>query len=94
MLSTKVNVFCNGVQGIYFPSLPLVVCKCGFCGTEKQALSEWGRHTGSKLRNWKTSINVKDSRLPLEQWMLQVAEVHANALVSVKPKKPSLKERK
>ncbi|KAI5405609.1 histone-lysine N-methyltransferase ATX5 [Lathyrus oleraceus] len=94
VLSNKVNVLCNGVQGIYFPSLHLVVCKCGFCGTEKQALSEWERHTGSKLRNWKTSITVKDSRLPLEQWMLQVAEVHANALVSVKPKKPSLKERK
>lgn len=26
--------------------------------------------------------------------MLQLAEFHANALVSVKPKKPSLKERK
>ncbi|KAI5383559.1 Histone-lysine N-methyltransferase atx5, partial [Lathyrus oleraceus] len=93
VLSTKVNVLCNGVQGIYFPSLHLVVCKCGFCGTEKQALSEWERHTGSKLRNWKTSITVKDSRLPLEQWMLQVAEVHANALVSVKPKKTFFKRK-
>ncbi|KAK2419520.1 histone-lysine N-methyltransferase ATX3 [Trifolium repens] len=94
VLSNKVNVLCNGVEGIYFPSLHLVICKCGFCGPEKQALSEWERHTGSKLRNWKTSITVKDSRLPLEQWMLQVAEYHANALVSAKPKKPSLKERK
>ncbi|KEH35451.1 histone-lysine N-methyltransferase ATX5 isoform X2 [Medicago truncatula] len=94
VLSNKVNVLCNGVEGIYFPSLHLVVCKCGFCGTEKQALSEWERHTGSKLRDWKTSITVKDSRLPLEQWMLKVAECHAKTQVSVKPKKPSLKERK
>jgi len=45
------------------------VCKCGFCGAEKQALSEWERHTGSKSRNWRTSIRVKDSMLPLEQWV-------------------------
>ncbi|XP_027339578.1 histone-lysine N-methyltransferase ATX5 isoform X2 [Abrus precatorius] len=94
VLPNKVTVLCNSVEGIYFPSLHLVVCKCGFCGTEKQALSEWERHTGSKLRNWRTSIRVKDSMLPLEQWMLQLAEFHASALVSVKPKKPSLKERK
>ncbi|KAI4337961.1 hypothetical protein L6164_016322 [Bauhinia variegata] len=94
VLPNKVTVLCNGVEGIYFPSFHLVVCKCGFCGTEKQALSEWERHTGSKSRNWRTSIRVKGSMLPLEQWMLQLAEFHANALVSVKPKKPSSKERK
>ncbi|XP_020211355.1 histone-lysine N-methyltransferase ATX5 [Cajanus cajan] len=93
-LPNKVTVLCNGVEGIYFPSLHSVVCKCGFCGSEKQALSEWERHTGSKLRNWRTSIRVKDSMLPLEQWMLQLAEFHATAQVSAKPKKPSLKERK
>lgn len=46
-----------------------VVCKCGSCGTEKQALSEWERHTGSKSRNWKTSVRVKGSMLSLEQWV-------------------------
>ncbi|PON72089.1 43kDa postsynaptic protein [Parasponia andersonii] len=95
VLPNKVTVLCNGVEGTYFPSLHLVVCKCGFCGSEKQALSEWERHTGSKARNWKTSVRVKGSMLPLEQWMLQLAEYHATALVSVKPpKKPSMKERK
>ncbi|KAL2657688.1 hypothetical protein AAZX31_04G217200 [Glycine max] len=94
VLPNRVTVLCNGVEGIYFPSLHLVVCKCGFCRTEKQALSEWERHTGSKLRNWRTSIRVKDSMLPLEQWMLQLAEFHATAQVPTKPKKPSLKERK
>ncbi|TKY55983.1 Histone-lysine N-methyltransferase ATX4 [Spatholobus suberectus] len=94
VLPNKVTVLCNGVEGIYFPSLHLVVCKCGFCETKKQALREWERHTGSKFRNWRTSVQVKGSMLSLEKWMLQLAEFHANAVVSVKPKKPSLKERK
>ncbi|KAH1193273.1 Histone-lysine N-methyltransferase ATX5 [Glycine max] len=72
----------------------LVLCKCGFCETRKQSLREWERHTGSKFRNWRTSVLVKGSMLSLEKWMLQVAEFHANAVVSVKPKKPSFKERK
>lgn len=46
-----------------------VVCKCGYCGAQKQALSEWERHTGSKIKNWKTSVRVKGSLLPLEQWV-------------------------
>lgn len=46
-----------------------VVCKCGSCGSEKQQLSEWERHTGSKVKNWKTSIRVKGSMLTLEQWV-------------------------
>ncbi|CAI0449933.1 unnamed protein product [Linum tenue] len=65
----KVSVICSGVEGIYYPSFHMVICKCGTCGTEKQPLSEWERHTGSKIRNWRTSIRVKDSMLPLEQWM-------------------------
>ncbi|KAL4557002.1 hypothetical protein LXL04_035172 [Taraxacum kok-saghyz] len=95
VLPDKVTVVCTGVEGVYFPSLHLVVCKCGSCGTEKLALSEWERHTGSKVKNWKTSIKVKDSLLPLEQWMLQVAEYHARTVVSVNSlKRPSLKARK
>ncbi|XP_021729090.1 histone-lysine N-methyltransferase ATX5-like [Chenopodium quinoa] len=94
-LPDKVNVVCSGMEGVYFPSFHLVVCKCGFCGSEKQQLSEWERHTGSKVKNWKTSIRVKDSMLTLEQWMLQMAEFHAQAAASAKPpKKPSLKVRK
>ncbi|KAL2318129.1 hypothetical protein Fmac_032005 [Flemingia macrophylla] len=94
VLPKKVTVLCNGVEGLYFPSLHLVVCKCRFCETKEQALEEWERHTGSKSRNWRTSVRVKGSMLSLEKWMLQLADFHANAVVSVKPKKPSLKERK
>nr|GMC58219.1 histone-lysine N-methyltransferase ATX4-like [Ipomoea batatas] len=94
-LPDKVSVVCAGVEGIYFPRLHLVVCKCGFCGTEKQALSEWARHTGSKTKDWKTSVKVKDSLLPLEQWMLQIAEYHEQSVVPTKSvKRPSLKVRK
>nr|KJB74703.1 hypothetical protein B456_012G003100 [Gossypium raimondii] len=95
LLPNKVTIVCCGVEGIYYPSLHLVVCKCGSCGSEKQALSEWERHTGSRERNWRVSVKVKGSLLPLEQWMLQLAEYHANATSSAKPpKRPSLRERK
>ncbi|KZV46560.1 histone-lysine N-methyltransferase ATX4-like [Dorcoceras hygrometricum] len=50
ILPSKVDVVCSGVEGIYFPSLHLVVCKCGYCGIEKQQLNEWERHTGSKTK--------------------------------------------
>ncbi|KAM7273153.1 hypothetical protein ACFE04_027817 [Oxalis oulophora] len=94
VLPNKVTVICSGIEGVYYPSFHMVVCKCGYCGPEKQALSEWERHTGSKSKNWKTSVRVKDSMLPLEQWMLQLAEYHANVQVSSKPKRPPIKERK
>lgn len=94
-LPDKVSVICSGVEGIYFPRLHLVVCKCGYCGAQKQALSEWERHTGSKIKNWRASVRVKGSLLPLEQWMLQMAEYHEQNVVSAKSvKRPSLKVRR
>ncbi|CAI9762478.1 unnamed protein product [Fraxinus pennsylvanica] len=95
VLPNKVAVVCSGIDGIYFPSLHLVVCKCGYCGTEKQPLSEWGRHTGSKSKNWKASVRVKGSLIPLEQWMLEMAEYHSRSGVPTKAlKRPSIKVRK
>ncbi|WKA07632.1 hypothetical protein VitviT2T_025430 [Vitis vinifera] len=95
VLPNKVTVTCSGVEGIYFPSIHLVVCKCGSCGMEKQSLTEWERHTGSKGKNWKTSVRVKGSMLSLEQWMLQVAEYHDNSFLAVNPpKRPSIRERR
>ncbi|CAN4085742.1 unnamed protein product [Withania somnifera] len=94
-LPDKVSVICSGVEGIYFPRLHLVVCKCGYCGAQKQALSEWERHTGSKIKNWRASVRVKGSLLPLEQWMLQIAEYHEQNVVSAKSvKRPPLKVRR
>jgi hypothetical protein len=94
VLPDKVIVVCAGVEGVYFPRLHLVVCKCGSCGPKKKALSEWERHTGSKSKNWKTSVKVKSSKLALEDWMMNLAELHANATAAKVPKRPSIKQRK
>ncbi|XP_022561658.2 histone-lysine N-methyltransferase ATX4-like [Brassica napus] len=94
VLPDKVIVVCSGVEGIYFPSLHLVVCKCGSCGPQKKQLSEWEKHTGSKVRNWKTSVKVESSKLPLEEWMMKLGELHANATAANVPKRPSIKQRK
>ncbi|CAN6880047.1 unnamed protein product [Brassica oleracea] len=94
VLPDKVIVVCSGVEGIYFPSLHLVVCKCGSCGPQKKQLSKWEKHTGSKVRNWKTSVKVKSSKLPLEEWMMKLGELHANATAANVPKRPSIKQRK
>ncbi|KAL7002378.1 RING-type E3 ubiquitin transferase [Sarracenia purpurea var. burkii] len=67
----KITVVCTGMEGFYFPSLHLVECKCGSCGTKKQTLSEWERHTGSRAKKWKVSVKVKDSMLTLEKWMAE-----------------------
>lgn len=77
----KIIVVCTGVEGIYYPSLHLVECRCGSCGKRKQKPSEWERHTGSRAKKWKTSIKVKSSKLPLEQWMSQYK------LLDIKPLK-------
>ncbi|KAK9279386.1 hypothetical protein L1049_013065 [Liquidambar formosana] len=71
VLPDKITVVCTGMEGTYFPSLHLVVCKCGSCGTRKQTLSEWERHTGSRAKKWKVSVKVKGSMLPLEKWMTE-----------------------
>ncbi|KAL8541045.1 hypothetical protein ACS0TY_002362 [Phlomoides rotata] len=67
----KIIVVCNAVEGIYFPSLHMVQCICGSCGTRKYGLSEWERHTGCRAKKWKHSVKVKGSNLPLEKWMTE-----------------------
>lgn len=69
--SLEINQLVNSMNCflISSPCYLRVICKCGLCGTKKQALSEWERHTNSKLRNWRTSIRVKGSMLPLEKWV-------------------------
>ncbi|XP_057805816.1 histone-lysine N-methyltransferase ATX3-like isoform X2 [Salvia miltiorrhiza] len=67
----KLIVVCNAVEGTYFPSLHLVQCLCGSCGTKKYGLSEWERHTGCRAKKWKHSVKVKGSNIPLEKWMTE-----------------------
>ncbi|XP_071716916.1 histone-lysine N-methyltransferase ATX3-like [Rutidosis leptorrhynchoides] len=68
-LPEKVGVICNGMEGIYYPKLNLVECKCGSCGTSKQAPSIWEKHTGSRSKKWKSSIKVKGSMVALEKML-------------------------
>ncbi|KAI3719539.1 hypothetical protein L6452_20441 [Arctium lappa] len=70
MLPDKISVICTGMEGIYYPNLHLIECKCGSCGTRKQTPSEWERHTGSRAKKWKVSIKVKGSMLPLEKMLV------------------------
>ncbi|XP_021846513.2 histone-lysine N-methyltransferase ATX3 isoform X1 [Spinacia oleracea] len=65
----EVTVVCNGMEASYIPSLHLVVCKCGRCGTRKQSLSEWEKHTGCRAKKWKYSVKVKGSMIALHQWL-------------------------
>lgn len=69
VLPEKIGVVCNGMEGIYYPKLNLVECKCGSCGTRKQAPSIWERHTGSRSKKWKSSIKVKGPMVPLEKML-------------------------
>ncbi|KAA8516176.1 hypothetical protein F0562_019355 [Nyssa sinensis] len=71
VLPDKITVVCTGMEGIYFPSLHLVQCKCSSCGTKKQTLGEWERHTGSRAKKWKVSVKVKGSMLPLEKLLTE-----------------------
>ncbi|GER46357.1 histone-lysine N-methyltransferase ATX3 [Striga asiatica] len=58
-----ITVVCNGVDGIYYPTLHLVQCTCGSCGTKKCGPSEWERHTGCRAKKWKHSVKVKGSNV-------------------------------
>ncbi|XP_009774695.1 histone-lysine N-methyltransferase ATX4-like isoform X2 [Nicotiana tabacum] len=67
VMPDKITVVCTGVEGIYYPDLHLVQCKCGSCGTRKLTLSEWERHTGCRAKKWKCSVKVKGSKITLDQ---------------------------
>lgn len=68
-LPDEITVLCNGMEATYIPSLHVVVCNCGSCGTRKQKLSEWERHTGCRAKKWKYSVKVKDLMIPLSKWL-------------------------
>ncbi|XP_047156965.1 histone-lysine N-methyltransferase ATX3-like [Vigna umbellata] len=47
------------------------MCNCGSCGSRKQTLSEWEKHTGCRAKKWKHSVKVKSTMLPLEKWLAE-----------------------
>lgn len=61
-LSSNVN---STLFSIFSASCGRVICNCGYCGNEKQALSEWERHTGSK---WKIGRLVSGWKIPCYHW--------------------------
>ncbi|PHT74713.1 Histone-lysine N-methyltransferase ATX5 [Capsicum annuum] len=69
VMPAKIIVVCTGVEGIYYPDIHLVQCKCGSCGTRKQTLSEWEKHTGCRAKKWKCSVKLKGSNITLDQWL-------------------------
>ncbi|XP_057524160.1 histone-lysine N-methyltransferase ATX3-like isoform X1 [Amaranthus tricolor] len=69
---TQVTVVCNGMEASYIPNLHLVVCNCGKCGTRKQSLSEWEKHTGCRAKKWKYSVKIKGSKITLHQWLTNI----------------------
>ncbi|KAE9605740.1 putative histone-lysine N-methyltransferase transcription regulator PHD family [Lupinus albus] len=71
VIPEKVMVVCNGMEGTYIPKLHLVMCNCGSCGSRKQTLSEWEKHTGCRAKKWKHSVKVKNTMLPLEKWITE-----------------------
>ncbi|GAB4844595.1 hypothetical protein Ancab_037994 [Ancistrocladus abbreviatus] len=83
----RVTVVCNGMEATYISSLHLVECNCGSCGTRKQSLSEWERHTGCRAKKWKYSVKVKGSMITLEKWL---SEFNANGFDHLKLNKSQL----
>ncbi|XP_014492518.1 histone-lysine N-methyltransferase ATX3 [Vigna radiata var. radiata] len=71
MIPDSVLVVCKDMEGIYIPKLHLVMCNCGSCGSRKQTLSEWEKHTGCRAKKWKHSVKVKSTMLPLEKWLAE-----------------------
>ncbi|OIW02310.1 hypothetical protein TanjilG_11204 [Lupinus angustifolius] len=71
VIPEKVMVVCNGMEGTYIPKLHLVMCNCGSCGSRKQTLSEWEKHTGCRAKKWKNSVKLKSTMLPLEKWITE-----------------------
>ncbi|KAM0000650.1 putative [histone H3]-lysine(4) N-trimethyltransferase [Helianthus debilis subsp. tardiflorus] len=89
VLPDKIRVICNGMEGIYYTKYHQVECKCGSCGTRKQSLGEWEKHSGSRAKKWKVSIRVKDSMIPLEKMLTghNVNPVKVNSAVTLDEKK-------
>uniref|UniRef100_M1BJL3 Trithorax n=1 Tax=Solanum tuberosum TaxID=4113 RepID=M1BJL3_SOLTU len=55
--SNFIAVICNGMEGIYFPELHMVECRCGSCRVKKLTVGEWERHAGSRAKKWKIAVH-------------------------------------
>jgi len=69
-LSSSLN---NFVEQLVISFSCRVMCNCGYCGSRKQTLSEWEKHTGCRAKKWKHSVKVKSTMLTLEKWVWSVS---------------------
>ncbi|KAJ0550713.1 putative [histone H3]-lysine(4) N-trimethyltransferase [Helianthus annuus] len=76
-LPDKIVVVCTDIEGIYYPKLHLIQCKCGSCGIRKQTPSELVRHTGSRPKKLILRLihvpSLRLSSLPIlsDHWILR-----------------------
>eukprot|EP01018_Ginkgo_biloba_P024517 Gb_33484 [translate_table: standard] len=49
------------------------------------SISEWEKHTGSRMKKWKDSVKVKSTHLPLIAWINQMLESGARGLAYCGP---------
>ncbi|XP_026662847.2 histone-lysine N-methyltransferase ATX4 [Phoenix dactylifera] len=90
--SNKITVCCFGMEGAYLPEQHVISCQCDSCkGQKKFMLTEWERHTGSKTKNWRSSVKVKSAMSPLGKW---VGRYQATMVSAHHAKRPSPKVRK
>ncbi|URD88654.1 Histone-lysine N-methyltransferase [Musa troglodytarum] len=97
----KVTVWCFGMEGIYLPEQHVVSCRCSSCKGKKFMLTEWERHTGSKTKNWRSSVKVRSTNMALGKWVctsqraFSVLDRYNSNMVSMNhAKRPSTKVRK
>nr|XP_018685288.1 PREDICTED: histone-lysine N-methyltransferase ATX4-like isoform X4 [Musa acuminata subsp. malaccensis] len=87
----KVAVWCFGMEGIYLPEQHVISCHCTSCKEKKFMLTEWERHTGSKTKNWRSSIKVRSTNMALGKWL---ERYHSSMVSTNHTKRPSAKLRK
>ncbi|XP_064978688.1 histone-lysine N-methyltransferase ATX4-like isoform X4 [Musa acuminata AAA Group] len=87
----KVAVWCFGMEGIYLPEQHVISCHCTSCKEKKFMLTEWERHTGSKTKNWRSSIKVRSTNMALGKWL---ERYHSSMVSTNHTKRPSTKLRK
>ncbi|CAL9137056.1 unnamed protein product [Musa acuminata var. zebrina] len=87
----NVTVWCFGMEGIYLPEQHVVSCRCSSCKGKKFMLTEWERHTGSKTKNWRSSVKVRSTNMALGKWL---DHYNSNMVSMNHAKRPSAKVRK
>ncbi|OAY69147.1 Histone-lysine N-methyltransferase ATX4 [Ananas comosus] len=83
-----ITVCCFGMEGTYLPEQELISCHCGPCKGQKFTFNEWERHTGCKSKNWRSSMKVKSTMMPLGKWIdhYQANKAPSNHAKRITPK--------